>query len=146
VKTGAVFFFYVDYQLDGSNDWTGMEHAITNLGKFIIGSTVNAPYNCFDGSIDEVRFSDTALAPADFIHVVGGLPPIMRNISSSAGSINALFSSNTSSVYVVESEPPGANSGPWSYEGTVTGTEFYTSWTPAQTNQQRIYRVQRRVP
>ena len=146
VKTGAVFFFYVDYQLNGSNEWTGMENAITNLGKFIIGSAINAPYNCFDGSIDEVRFSDTALAPQDFIRVVRGLPPIMRQIDRQAGQIGLLFSSDTSSVYVVESAPPGANSGPWSNEGSVTGAEFYSSWVPAQTNVMRQYRVQRRVP
>lgn len=146
VKNGANLLQYVDYQVNGSHNWPGWEHAVTDLGQFIIGSTIMAPHNCFDGCIDEVRFSDVALAPADFIHVVRGLPPIMHRIDRPTNEVGLLFSSDTTSVYVVESAPPGPTRGPWSHEATVTGAEFYTSWIPPQTNSLRQYRVQRNLP
>lgn len=149
VKDTSNLTIYVDYQADGTLTWTGMVHAITNLSAFVIGNSAQSASYGFDGYLDDIRFSDEALDPADFTHVVGGLPPIILDGGLVHGLPVMLFSSDTNSLYEIGSLDPSDLPDPsavWDAEGTVTGREFYTLWSSAEVHTQRVYRVGRKLP
>jgi hypothetical protein len=83
VQDGGTTRFYADYQLLG--EWTSSVFApspFTGMNTFTLGGVGGQSANTFVGRLDEIRVTERALAPAQFLRVAGGLAPGLRAMPS----------------------------------------------------------------
>lgn len=129
VQRGATSMFYCNYQEVGSSDDPDYTSGtFTNVHRGALGSIPGDNSNNFDGWIDEVRFTAHALAPTQFLRVVGGLAPGFESMSITGGTAHARLVSESGAVYRVERTTNLLDGSGWApIGGLITGRLFYTS-------------------
>lgn len=83
VQDGQISRFYVDYQPLG--DWNGFSYTpgpFTGVNAISLGGIAEQVGNTFEGLLDEIRVTDQALIPTQFLRVAGGLAPGIRAMPS----------------------------------------------------------------
>ena len=146
VLNNTSVLFFVDYQLVSvsslSSSYSG--GTFTNITQISIGTIVSDPSNNFDGWLDEVRITDRALAPTQFLRVVGGLAPGIRSFTNAESPVHMTLITETGVPYRVQGTTNLlALPQVWTNVTDIfTGHQFYTTLSvtgaPA-----RFYRVLR---
>lgn len=128
VHQGSTSTWFCNYQRLGSAGWdTLVPSSYTSIHLGAIGAIPGETGNNFEGYIDEVRITDRALAPTQFLRVVGGLAPGFDSIAATGGVVHARFVSESGALYRVDRSTNLLNSASWApIGGTVTGLLFYT--------------------
>lgn len=145
VVTSTNIFFYADYQLISSADTTMSDYVpgpFTNINEVTLGTIAGQQFNNFDGWLDEVRITDRALAPSEFLRVAGGLVPGIRAYTSPESPATFTIITEAGSHYQLQGTT-NLLAAPqvWTnVSAVVTGNAFYTtvslSGSPA-----KFYRV-----
>lgn len=130
VETNRLLF-YVDYQFAGdSAPYTYVPGSFTNINSFVIGGIAADPFNAFDGWMDEVRITESALAPTQFLRVVNGLAPGFRSFSASAAEAQMTIVTESGALYRIQSSTNLISPQVWTNVGGIfTGRTFYTTVT-----------------
>ena len=143
VKTGDSLRFYLDYQYISTYTFDEIAGPYTGFDLVHIGAVADF-HNCFNGYLDEMRLSDQALSPAQFLHVVGGLRPAIRAISCTTTSVDLTVVTESGVVYQVQSSAAlcPSNAVAWSNAtDAVTGSPFYTTMPVSHPGPIRFYRA-----
>jgi len=136
---------YVDYVQDGNTVTTTYSSTTSTIGNsqsLYIGR-FQAGNRIFEGDIDMVRFTGTALDVSWFIPLGGILSPIkLFNVNTSGANISFSFPTETGRSYVVQSTP--ALGSTWSDLETIPGdgTLKTVSYPINGTQQQFRIRIQ----
>ncbi len=129
VQDGLTSTWYCNYQRIGSQGFAPyVPGSFTNVHRAAIGTWPGDPFNNFDGWIDEVRFTEHALAPTQFLRVVGGLAPGFDSMAITGATTHARFVSESGVVYRVDRTTNLLDGAGWApIGGSITGLPFYTS-------------------
>ncbi|HMP71962.1 MAG TPA: hypothetical protein PKE55_01740 [Kiritimatiellia bacterium] len=132
VLDNSTISFYVDYQLMDSYSMLAFGYVPGPYGlinQVSLGGIPTDPFANFEGLIDEIRISDRALAPTQFLRVVNGLAPGIRAFPSPEAPASVTVVTEQGIRYQVQGTshllPPSPI---WTNIGTViTGSLFYTT-------------------
>ena len=124
--------FYVDYQLMQTFSLSPFGYVPGPYGlinEISLGGIASDPFANFHGLIDEIRISDRALAPTQFLHVVNGLAPGIRSFSSPESPALLTVVTEQGVQYRIQGTTnllPSSQT--WTDLGnTITGNLFYTT-------------------
>ncbi|HMO52642.1 MAG TPA: hypothetical protein PKE26_16955, partial [Kiritimatiellia bacterium] len=147
VMNGTSTLFYADYQLISGAGMIAAGYepgAFTNINQVSLGAIAGQNFNNVDGWLDEIRLTDRALAPSEFLRVVGGLAPGIRAFPSPESPTLVTVVTEEGERYQLQGTTNLlATPQVWTNLTTVvTGNQFYTTFgvggAPA-----RYYRVNR---
>jgi hypothetical protein len=134
VQDGNVSRFYVDYQPLG--EWPSsvfVPGSFTGMDTLTLGGIAGQLANTFVGLLDEIRVTDRALAPAQFLRVAGGLAPGLRAMPSAEfPSVLTAITATGRSYRIQGSTDLLAAPQVWTNVGAAfPGQSFYTTVTNA---------------
>lgn len=145
VQDGGTSKFYVNYQLVSQGGFpTFTPGTFTNINQLTLGAIAGQSDNTFHGLLDEIRVTDGALAPTQFLRVANGLAPGFRSIQTDGLATRLSMVTESGVFYRVQAATNLLAAPPvWSdVGGLVTGRLFYTSITNAD-SAPRFYRAVR---
>lgn len=143
VKQATNLQFYVDYQLLSQRTSTNIGGRFTGFTQVRLG-TIDPGNNPLHGWLDEVRISDQALAPTQFIQVAGGLAPTLTSVVAQPGGMELAFLSRSGFPYTVLSAATllPQTSPTWrAMSGSVTGSAFFTHIQIPATNRWQFFHI-----
>ena len=145
VLNNANLLFYIDYQLMSSNSLIPFGYVpapFALINEVSLGGIASDPFANFNGLMDELRITDRVLAPTQFLRVVNGLAPGIRDFPSPESPALVTVVTEEGERYQLQGTTNLlATPQVWTNLTTVvTGNQFYTTFgvggAPA-----RYYRV-----
>lgn len=139
---------YRDYKLDGpvvSVPWTSPTALVGNTNEDLWIAAQQSGSSRYDGDIDQIRVSGTALDPSWFIPistgVAAGAPVALINITNGPGSISFGFGTQSGHSYIVQSSPSIGPDAVWTDVQTIPGDDTVKSVTFNLTHPTQFFRV-----
>jgi len=133
VLDNSTITFYVDYQWMDSYSMLPFGYVpgpFALINQVSLGGIASDPFANFEGLVDEIRISDRALAPGQFLRVVNGLAPGVRAFPSLENPASVTVVTEQGVRYQLQGASHlHPSSTTWSNIGAVvTGSLFYTTY------------------
>jgi hypothetical protein len=123
----------VDYVLQGSMPINGAFHTVQDIA-WVVGRGMwnNAIVDWFDGLIDEVRISNVALSPSQFLGVQSSAPQPALSITRSNGQVTIAWPTSAAGFGLESSATlgSGASWSPVTETPTEVGNEYHVTVSP----------------